>query len=1004
MRPRALVSRCLLAAALVGLVTTAGWAQTVSSAISGTLKDRDGRPAPEATVTARSDKTGTVRTVVTDRDGHFRFDLLAPGAWILVARGKDGDTSETRTVVVHLQQVAQISLTLGKGLTEKVSVQAEAPVVDPQRIDSELRIGETQVDTLPIAGRVVTDLATLDASVGAASPGDFVGERGSVFIVKGSTGRSNSFLVDGLDNNDRTSGTTMNAYFSPLVIKEFVVLTRRFAAEFGRASGGVLNIVTDQGSNELTADLFVQGTPATWNAPGGFVSTLPRRDQSRGVGSRYDAGFKIGGPIVEDRAFYFVAAEEQRSHDIVPYVGVGRDGIAGGWAVAPNRDGNLFFRTDFNLSPTQLLMVRLSGDDRTTHDLNVGGAVTPEAGFLLRERDEQLAASLTSVLSPRLLNEARLLVSASSFHQYANSDQPGVDRPFGAFGGNNLNRQLRDEDKVQVVDNLTWRAGSHTLKTGVDVTRSRTWIRTRFNPNGNFLYDTDRPFNPGSCGVLASDIVPAIQAGTYPIIPCPDGNDADISTYPIVYMLIKGSPAARLFDTQLGLFAQDSWQIHPKFLLEYGLRYDVSTFHLPEGTRVPSTIPNGGAGVDRDNLGPRLGFTYTPGADGKLVIRGGGGIFYDKVAMGFPAVAAITSGTRIGILPLQGLTLEITEATLEDPVLGPIIRDVIQFPQKYVMRFSTGTRLETPYSTEFSLGAERSVGSGGSVKAELTRAQGYHLPLMRDLNPVVSCISPGQLDPSIALDVRYRNVCDPTHRDDTWGSISSIVTEGRSWYTGLDLGWRWHGRMGWYSASYTLSRALDLGSDPLKGGISLPPNSDDLGAEKGPSDADRRHRLVLSGESALPWMGLRASGVFQVSSGIPYNVTTGRDDNLDGITTDRPPLLGQANSLRPAEVGRNLSDGTPLGAVNAYRSAFGLPPLARLPKSPAFIQVDLRVSKPFFFDGSRGRGDVFVQVFNLLDRFNEGPIEGRIVSPNFGKAIGQVGPPRTLEFGMKVGF
>ncbi len=955
---------------------------------------------------ARSETSGIVRSAATDPEGRFRMESLAPGAWTVAAILPDGASSESRTVVLRLQQSASLDLTIGLGLAEKVTVRASPGLVDPQKVGTEMRIGEAVADALPIAGRVVTDVPLLDSSVRQAAAADFYGERGAVFVVHGQSGRSNSFLVDGLDNNDRVSGTSMNAFFSQLVVEELVLNTSRYAAEFGRASGGIFNIVTRRGGNQESGELFVQGAAASWNDAGPFVSSLPDPEGAPRTGDRYQTGFRLGGPILEDRAFYFAAYERQREDRIVPYVGVGRDGVAGGYTVGPVEGDNLFLRTDLNLTPRQILMVRLSADSRKTDALMVGGRTTPEAGFRLEEDDVQLAASLTSVLSPSWIHEARVLFSSSSFDQYANSSRPGVDRPSGTFGGNNLNLQLRGEDKIQVVDNVTWSAGPHTLKLGVDLARTRVDIRTRFNPNGNFLYQTDAPFDPGDCGVYAWQVSVAIEDGTYPIIPCPSwyppgGDPADIGTYPLFYQLIDGEPEARLYDTQLSAFAQDSWRIGPKLLLDFGLRYDRSSFRLPESALVDSPIPNGGAPVDGNNFAPRVGFTFAPRGDGSFVVRGGGGVFYDKLSMGFPAVSAITSGTKIGILPVQGLTFEITEDVVEEWGVDTI-RELVQFPEDLVMRFSTGTRLDTPYTVQGSLGAEWALGRNGSAQIEATRAVGRKLPRMRDLNPVTAvenCAGPDPVNP----DPLYRFTCMPVHgTDPETGSIAAIVTDGRSEYTGVDLAWRWRDEGFWYQATYTWSRARDTGPDPLKGGIYLPSDYRDLDGEEGPSDADRRHRFVLSGESPLPWMGLRASGVIQWSSAAPFNVTTGVDDNLDGILTDRPP-----------GVDRNTGEDTPLAIVNELREAENvnralrgqgpLPPVTAL-SAPTFFQIDLRVSKPFAFARGRGRGDMFLQVFNLLDRFNGGPVEGRVISPDFGRPIGQIGPPRTLELGLRLGY
>ncbi len=994
------------AAVLMLLLAPPAAAQTTSASLAGSVRTTEGQPVVEAVVQARSEATGLMRSALTDARGEYRMDLLAPGRWTVVARLPDGSPSESRSVSLALQQTLRLDFTVGTGLREELRVVAEAPLVDRHRSGGELRIRGEQTEVLPIGGRNVTELALLDASVQVAPAGNFYGERGSVFVVNGQTGRSNSFLVDGLDNNDQTSGTTLNAFFSPQVIREFVVLTHQYSPEFGRASGGVLNILTHQGSNDPGGEFFVQGATEAWNDEGDFLRTLPPGEAQRRP-SAFQGGFRFGGPLKRDRAFYFLAYEHQEQDEIVPFIGVTGTGELGGYTVAPGRSDNLFLRTDFNLGDSQLLMVRLSADDRVTRDVNVGGAFTDEFGFRIDERDVQLAASLTSVVSDRLLNEARLLVGGSDFDQRANSSLPGAERPSGNYGGNQLNLQEREEQRIQLVENLTWRRDRHTLKFGLDVTRSRTRIHARFNPAGNFLYTTDDPFEPGDCGdIVANQVNPADSRMP---IDCPGeaGVDDDgdglidepgfIYTYPLVFTYIFGEPRATLDDTQLGLFAQDRWQATPRLLLDYGLRYDVRSFTLPDDARVASTIPNGGAGRDSDNVAPRFGFTFTPRRDGRTVIRGGAGIFHDKLVLAFPAVAAITSGTEIGLAFIQGLTFEVTEHAAAQFIAENGIdawRDIVErrleFPDELILRFSTAPELDTPYTVQYTLGFDREFGSRGALSANAIRALGHHVPLMRDLNPVVEleCVdgSIQQLphpDPCVGF---------PRHRDDTTGSIAAITTEGRSWYSGYDVGWRWRGDDGWYSVSYNWSRARDLGSDPLKGGISLPMNSDALRTERGLSDADRRHRFVFSGETGLPWWGLRLSAVVQYASEVPFNVTTGRDENRDGLNNDRP-----------SGVGRNAGDRISLETVNAIRVKEGLAPLSELRFADSDLaQVDLRLTKPFASE--RVKGAFFIQVFNLLDRFNAGPPEGRITSRNFGRASGPAGPARSFELGLRIGY
>lgn len=977
---------------LLALAFSSANAQTVSSSLSGVVTGPDGQPLADAIVSARHEATGVVRTTLTGPDGHYVLASLPPGEWIVAATSPEGNPGGERRVVIGLQQAGRVDFVVLSGLSEELEVKGTAPVLDARRTNTELRIDALKVDSIPVQGRAVTQLALLDSSIVTTPPGSFFGERGAVFAVNGQGGRANAYLVDGLDNGDRVSSTTLNSFFSQQVVREYVLLKNAFAAEFGRATGGVMNIVTQRGENEFRGSGFFQGSNQSFNSAGEFVESLPGAtpEDAREWSSW---GFTLGGPIARDRSFYFLAVEQQSTDDVLPYTGIDRDGVEGGVLRAQGRDSNLFLRSDVNLSEDHFLMLRLSGDDRRSEGLNVGGIVTPESGFELEEQDWQLAAALTSILSPRSVNEFRLLLGTSEYKQRGNSSRPGVERPSGLFGGNNLFRQDRNEDRVELLNNISWTSGTHQFKAGADLLWTRTRARTAFNPNGNFLYTTDLPFEPGDCGDLLASQVPRCPPGD-PFcdelktpVPCPGipnvDDDGDglvdepgrIDTYPLVFQYIDGKPDVTLDDTQLALFFQDSWRASPRLTFDYGVRYDVASYVLPSSTIVESTIENGGASRDTDNIAPRLAFSWVATPDGKTIVRGGAGVFYDKIPLGFPAVSAVTAETEIGLIFPQGLTFEITEEVVEEYGIDAVL-EVAVFPENLTLRFSTAPELETPYVVQYSAGIDRALGRHGALSFEAVRVLGYHQVLMRDLNPVVTTDANGM----------------PIHRDPDVGSIAAITTEGRSWYTGLTLGYRFSRGADWASASYTWSKSEDLGPDPLRGGIALPPDSDDIEAERGPSDYDRRHRLVLAGSAGLPFWGLRIGATAQYASPNPFNVTTGRDENLDGITSDRPP-----------GVGRNEGVDSSLRAINELRRDAELPTIDSLSDEP-FIQVDLRLSQPLALSQGRVGAEWFLQVFNLFDRFNPALIEGRVISTSFGRPLGLAGPPRTLELGLRLGF
>ena len=862
-------------------------------------------------------------------------------------------------------------------------------------------------------------MALLDSSVQASETSGFIGERAPVFVVNGQSGRANSYLVDGLDNNDRLSGTALNSSFSQLVIDEFVVLKSDYAAEFGRATGGILNMLTRRGTNELSWDVFVQGSDSSFNAEGAFIEGLPDDGTTDGL-NRFQGGFRIGGPIEQDRAFFFLAYEHRSADRLSPYTGVGRDGVAGGRFTAPSRGDQLFARADWILDPRNDLAVRFSYSSALDRSVGVTGVFSPETATDFEEDDLQLTTSWTSVISPTAINEMRFLVGGSDLDQNAVSDRPNVTRPSGVFGGNQINRQERSETKFQFIDNVTFTKGRHTLKTGVDVIYSDTTVDLAFNPNGGFTYDTDVPFQPGDCfvdpgdpGIGFFDVAAAVELNSdldpdndvdllfdCPGIPGVDDNGrsgadgnfvdepADLSTFPRTFSLVRGGTSSRFEDTTIGLFVQDSFSPSDVWTFDFGLRYDLSTYTVD--TRVDSVIPNGNTGRDTDNVAPRFGFTWTP--TDRWAVRGGAGVFYDKLVLAFPALTAATAGTTISVATPQGFTIEYDEELLEQEGLDETIRllglDDGLF-DSLLLSFSTDTELKTPNTIQTSIGFDRLLGRDSSVGARVTRVRGFNQPLLVDLNPVDGVLNPGTPCEEEFLQPLIIGI--PCHLNDpSTGSIASVATVGKTWYDAINLSYQYRRDGIWLSSGYTWSRSEDLGPDPLRDLVSVTPNSRNVSGERARSDTDRRHRLVLSGGAPMPW-GLELTGVLTLQSGLPFNILTGKDDNLDGLVNDRPD-----------GVGRNTGADTDLAIVNDLRLRNDLAPIGDL-EEPTFSQLDVRVARPFVM-GEKGRGEFYLQIFNALDELNAGRIEGRVLARNFGQPIALAGPPRTLELGVRVGY
>lgn len=1002
-------------------------AQSVSATLTGQVTDPAGSPVPEALVTLRHEETAALRQVFTGADGRYTLGMLRPGHYTLRLEAGGFEPLVQQGVTLPLQGTVTLNLTLATTVLEEVTVTADRPLLDASDTSGGLAVGAREIADLPLSGRVFTDLAMLDASLRPVAPGTFVGERSAVFAANGQGGRSNTFLVDGLDNNDLTVGSRTNSLFSQQVVQEFRVMTDGYAPEFGRASGGVLNILTRSGGNEHEGGFFLQGSSGTFNEEGDFVAPLAPVPDDLETVERLNFGGWASGPMRREKAFYFVAYEEGRSDSLVPFLGLTRDqrDLAeavikgalpspgpgrlpyGGRLLAPDRSQNFFAKFNMIPAPDHQVEVRLSWDEADVHGLNVGGVNTDEWGHTMEEATYQAAASLTSTIGTRWFNEARLLASRSELDQEANSIRPGVDRPSGRYGGNHLQYQGRIEERFQLVDNVSRVHGKHAIKFGMDLQWVKVDIETAFNPNGIFLYTNDDLFEPGDNqlgGIGAVGIDDdgdcygegCDQPGT-PGAPCDPSHPfcdefPDFDTYPLVFQLIEGAPQAD-FDTNLAaLFAQDEVRVSETLQLTYGLRYDLNTFELDPAYAIPDGPPNGGAKADRDNIAPRFAFTWTPSRT--VLVRGGVGMFYDKVVLGFPAVSAITGQQTLGILPMRSLRIPWNEDTVEERGVD-FLRAILVSEPRFSMQFTTGTVLDTPYTVQGNLGVETRVAADTVFSATGVYSRGYHIPLLRDINPVVRFEFLGSPDRKL-----------PVHRYEDLGSISSVETMGNSWYWAFGLGIERREGKARYRFSYVYSRAEDEGSDPLRGGISLPADSDDIPGERGRSDNDQRHRAVFAGTWETPWWGLYVSPVITFATGIPYSIYTTEDSNGDGLVNDRPceradpdqPCTGENVTSR---LERNSGKDTPLDLVNELRRAEGLPTVDKLDE-PVFFQVDLRLSKRF--RSKETLIEAYLQVFNLFDRVNAGPIDGRIGSRYFGQPLALLGPPRTVEMGVRVDF
>src|SRR5690349_6763170 len=292
---------------LCGLVVPSiGFAQQTSGNITGRIVDGQGAAVPGVTVTARSAQTGFVRTDVSDGEGIYRLTALPVGTYDVTAELSGFSSFNRKEVTVNVAQTTDLNVELKlAGVTESVNVTAEVPMV--KTTDSSVGgvVDVTKIESLPLNGRQFANLALAIPGVGLGFHSDPTKSTQYSPQIAGGNGRNVNYQIDGGDNNDDTVGGLLQLY--PLeAIQEFNFITQRYKAEYGRSNGGVMNIVTKSGTNNWRGSWFTNFRDDSMNSRT-FTEKLGDLDKQNY--RRYQFGGSFGGPIIQNRAHYFVAVE-----------------------------------------------------------------------------------------------------------------------------------------------------------------------------------------------------------------------------------------------------------------------------------------------------------------------------------------------------------------------------------------------------------------------------------------------------------------------------------------------------------------------------------------------------------------------------------------------------------------------------------------------------------------------------------------------------------------------
>jgi outer membrane receptor protein involved in Fe transport len=982
MRKLLLFSLCVLAFAAGAFAqATAGL-----GSVSGTVRDASGASVPGATIIVANESKGIKRTMTTTDAGVFAASALVPSSGYSIVVTKQGfGAYELKEFEILVGQNLDLKIPLQvAGASAQVSVDAGAPIVDSTKTDVSQVVDARQIQELPINGRRVDVFVLLSPAV--VPDGTF-----GLISFRGVAG-GNAFLTDGNDTtnqyyNENAGRTRITSQISQDAVQEFQVVSNNYSAEFGHATGGVVNTVTRSGTNDFHGTGYWFFRNQEFNAKDTFATINPPE-------KRNQFGSSAGGKIIKDKLFYFVNYEGMR-RDFPLVASITSAGnplfdstgkfngncsqtVNGRTPTAAQCDTAIHFldrqfqtlartatqdlgfakldwrpteRHAFSASLNLLRWVSPNGL-QTQAVLNNGNGVGNNANSSVRAKYGRL--TWTSIPNNSTVNEFRFGWMKDKQFDYPNDALaiPGIGfLGISVTGQSNLGtatdypRTNPSENRLQFADTLTMTKGKHTLKAGFEVSRTEDYTNLLFNRTGTYLFP--------SFSALALDL---------------SGNTTGAKDWTTFTQAI-GNPEVDLFITDYAAFVQDQFRVTSRLTLSLGLRYDYS--HLPQPSITNPDYPaTGRIPTYNKEFAPRLGFAYTLDKQGRTVIRAGYGIFYGRYPGGLINTFLLGNG-------LYQKAVSLSSSSSADLAAGPIFPN--RLPDSGGYNPPTGSvslniaskDFRTPYTEQGDFAIEHQLTKTLGFTASYIWSRGLHLTSVNDINigapgPIVTYrindASGNQINSySTPVYVRQNRV------DARYARINIIDAGLNSWYNGLALQLNKRLSKGLTgSVAYTWSHAIDEG----QGGAGTPnifasggPQTyvpGDYRGEKGTSALDVRQRLVVSAVYAPTFTHSNAGYAKYLAEGWQISF-------LGTFSTPPPATPTVTISALPVPAPFTAAN---TGTLNGYNSG-GLGgrvpflPINSLPVDDV-QKVDVRLTKVFAL-AERYKAMFSFDAFNLLN-------------------------------------
>jgi hypothetical protein len=952
--------------------------QANTGTIEGIVADPAGRPIPNADVTIVNQGTNFTRTLKTDEQGRFRGLLLPLGQYKVTAKAPNFGATVREGMDLAVGQTISLTFALSISQVDQViSVSGEAPILESGRVETSTYLNTRSVEDLPNNGRNFLSLVPLTPGVSIVQ-----GPDGDEISINGQKGINNNISIDGADNNnpffgEQRGGQRPAFTLSLDAIKEIQVVSDSAPAEFGRSSGGFINVVTKSGTNNL------HGTLHEYQKWTGLTSRLSDGTRLSGFAQEQFGG-TLGGAIKKDKLFYFVAYDQQYFTQTKQNNPNRIDPVLVNFFATkfsdPNENGPItrqnnaiatLGKIDWYASTKNLFTARYnfahSRQPNGTFDVEQWGR---SANAIERDFSNTISFQLNTTLSPSMLNEARFQFSREDRpRDYEGPSLPGQNRPLPDTGidfagqyrfGLPFFIPVKDHDtRFQANDNVSLIRGAHNFKFGGEINRTSTTQTFIGFANGRYIFDSVQGFM--NYVNIGPTFVECSNGSTNNTGKCPAGTDI---VGPLLLFLqfagvnglsTEAAGTQTIPQLEPALFIQDKWQIRPNLTLSYGLRWDAQI--EPDPITAPGQVffapfigkpgfpSTGKIPSSTTQFQPRLGIVWDPAGKGKTLIRLGGGIYYARTP-GLDLASTRSTNGSVGQSIFRNSSFN--GFGLTPPAYTQLVPNASNLPPSSPQVYVTDRNFTNPRTYAWSLTIEQALTSTLKLTSAFTYAKGVHGSRFVDRNNAVFG-SPW----STGLGADGKNGI---------GELTTLESSAKSLFRGLTIGMQKQLSSHFqFQMNYQLSEDLaddDNERDPFSYRYAVANN---FKPDYGFSDRNERHRFNAFGLWEGPW-------------GIEFSPR---------ISFHTPQPVSVAN--------RVLSNGYIVKRNTLW-------------KNNTFFAFDFRAAKTFKF-GERFRLQAIVDAFNLTNRANPKHPETNGLLFNFdGTVQSGLGDPRQAQLGLRLQF